>query len=143
MNGVLIRSKLRWFKHGEKPSRYFLNMEKRNYVNKTINQIVENDNTCLTNSKEFFYETTGGFIKTFTRSMRPRIISILIPFLLIQSFQLFQTLNVTALKALLLIKSFLDGALKNSKNEKSPGSDGFSFKFFEFFISDLLWYLLR
>lgn len=34
-------------------------------------------------------------------------------------------------------------ALKNSKNAKSPGSDGFSFEFYKFFSPDLSWFLLR
>ena len=36
MDGVFIRARTRWMEDGEKPSRYFLNMEKINYVNKTI-----------------------------------------------------------------------------------------------------------
>ena len=50
MEGVLVRSKTRWMEEGEKPSRYFLNMEKRNFVNKTIgnNIVKEDDDTVLT-----------------------------------------------------------------------------------------------
>ena len=52
MDGVLVRSKTRWMEDGEKPSKYFLNMEKRNFVNKTISKIVkENDNSVLLDSK--------------------------------------------------------------------------------------------
>ena len=28
--GSILRSKVRWFEHGEKPSKYFLGLEKRN-----------------------------------------------------------------------------------------------------------------
>ena len=35
-NGILIRAKSRWMKDGEKNTRYFMNLEKRNYLNKTI-----------------------------------------------------------------------------------------------------------
>ena len=45
MEGVLIRSKTRWIEEGEKQSRYFLNMEKRKMINKTISSVVRDDNT--------------------------------------------------------------------------------------------------
>ncbi len=35
---------------GEKPSRYFLNMEKRNFVNKTISNIVKEDGSTINDS---------------------------------------------------------------------------------------------
>ena len=33
-NGVIIRSRARWNEHGEKSSKYFLNLEKRNRIKK-------------------------------------------------------------------------------------------------------------
>ena len=40
--GILIRSKARWYmnyEEGEKNTKYFLNLEKRNYSNKTISKL--------------------------------------------------------------------------------------------------------
>lgn len=34
--GHMIRSRARWIEEGEKPSKYFCNLESRNYLNKTI-----------------------------------------------------------------------------------------------------------
>ena len=56
MDGVMIRSRTRWFEHGEKPSKYFLNLEKRNFVDKSIKKIVKNDGTTLTSSKDILSE---------------------------------------------------------------------------------------
>ena len=36
LQGLIIRSKSNWVEQGEKPTRYFLNLESRNYLNKTI-----------------------------------------------------------------------------------------------------------
>ena len=33
-NGLILRSKTRWTEKGEKPTKYFFNMEKRNYSRK-------------------------------------------------------------------------------------------------------------
>ena len=37
--GACLRSKARWFEWGERSSKYFLNLEKRNYQNKYINKL--------------------------------------------------------------------------------------------------------
>ena len=34
--GIIIRARARWHEHGEKSSKYFLNLEKRNHVKKTL-----------------------------------------------------------------------------------------------------------
>ena len=40
----MIRSKCNWVEHGEKCSRYFLNLDKYNYEKKTITMLNVNDN---------------------------------------------------------------------------------------------------
>ena len=36
LNGMMMRSKDNWIEYGEKPSKYFCSLEKRNYVNKML-----------------------------------------------------------------------------------------------------------
>ena len=54
MRGVLIRTKARWIEDGEKPSKYFCNLEKRNYVNKTVTRIVDDNGIEITDQKNHF-----------------------------------------------------------------------------------------
>ena len=39
VEGIIIRSRARWHEHGEKNSKYFLNLEKRNHVRKHIRKL--------------------------------------------------------------------------------------------------------
>ena len=39
-NGAIIRSKAKWIEYGEKNSKYFLNLEKRNYRAKYIKKVM-------------------------------------------------------------------------------------------------------
>ena len=59
---VIFRSKCRWVEKGKRPTKYFFNLEKRNYNMKTItelqiddNQIVKEEDKIL-ETKEKFYE---------------------------------------------------------------------------------------
>ena len=39
VEGIIIRARVRWHEHGEKNSRYFLNLEKRNNIKKHIRKL--------------------------------------------------------------------------------------------------------
>ena len=39
MQGLLTRTRAKWIEEGEKPSRYFCSLEKRNYIEKNITKI--------------------------------------------------------------------------------------------------------
>ena len=46
LKGACIRSRADWLEHGEKPSKFFLNLENKNRMNKNITEIkVEEDKT--------------------------------------------------------------------------------------------------
>ena len=61
--GAILRSKSRWYEQGERNTRYFFNLEKRNYCNKTVTKLKRNDNTYTNNQfqilqeEKVFYET--------------------------------------------------------------------------------------
>ena len=39
VKGIILRSRARWHEHGEKNSRYFLNLEKRNHIKKHVRKL--------------------------------------------------------------------------------------------------------
>ena len=43
LEGVMLRSRCRYEDLGEKPTAYFLNLEKRNFTNKVITKIIDDD----------------------------------------------------------------------------------------------------
>ena len=40
IEGIVVRARARWHEHGEKSSKYFLNLEKRNNIKKTCKEII-------------------------------------------------------------------------------------------------------
>ena len=49
---TMFRSKARWFEKGEKPTKYFFNMEKRNYDRRIVKELKDENDQILTNFKE-------------------------------------------------------------------------------------------
>ena len=39
VEGIIVRSRARWHEHGEKKSKYFFNLEKRNHIKKHIRKL--------------------------------------------------------------------------------------------------------
>ena len=133
MEGVLIRSKTRWMEQGKKPSKYFLNMEKRNCVNRSISRVVTDNNSVLTSScsvlneaRLFFYKKLYSSSDTNDRANLQHLFSI-------YDSAVLSNLTRDRLEGPLSYQEILN-ALKRSKNGKSPGSDGFSFEIFKFFF---------
>ena len=112
-------------------SRFFLNLENRNRVNKSINEIKIDEDTTISNQKEIlktvknFYEDLYKRKETNTQ---------------IEEKDLLPTQLTLAEQQLLdseLTKAEIDQALTQQKNNKSPGIDGYSAEFFKKFWAQL------
>ena len=60
VEGIIVRSRARWHEHGEKNSKYFLNLEKRNSIKKHIRKLcisgtISIDPFQITNAQKSFY----------------------------------------------------------------------------------------
>ena len=56
IEGIIIRSKARWYLEGEKNSRYFCNLEKHHYTEKLMPKIILEDNTEIEDQNEIINE---------------------------------------------------------------------------------------
>ena len=59
--GSILRSKAKYVEEGEKISKYFLNMEKRNYNNKYMKTIVNSDGLTVNNLPKILEEQVNFF----------------------------------------------------------------------------------
>ena len=119
----MFRSRCRYENLGEKPSGYFLNLEKRNFTNKVITKIIEeNGQECLSTDKILNSQ------KTYFKNLYSE--NIIIDDTPIESKIGENSTRLADNEAELLegdIKySELAEALKNMKNLKTPGNDGFT-----------------
>ena len=144
LQGALIRSKSQWMEFGEKPTKYFCNLEKNNYINKAISKLVlENGNTIfdqseILNQQQIFYENlyTSKInlnerkhtdMKTFiARNCSEKLRDN-------EKFDLDNEFTENEVKL----------AIQHMKNGKTPGSDGLPVEFYKFFWGDIRPYLIN
>ena len=128
--GAMIRSKARWCEQGERSTRYFFNLEKRNHSNKYITKL-RVENRTLTSPDEILNEEHRYYERLYTSSRTnpndPR-------------FDVF--FDSSTLPVLKLSPNQADGcdglltkeecyvSLKSFCKGKSPGTDGLTAEFY-------------
>ncbi len=69
VKGIILRSKVQWIEEGNKPTKFFASIEKRNYINKLINKVnihdtvVRNQATILKELETFYKNLYTSKIK--------------------------------------------------------------------------------
>jgi len=66
-NGIIVRARARWHEHGERSTKYFLNLEDRNHAKKHIRKLVING-AIITNPYQILSKKT--FMTTCTKLKR-------------------------------------------------------------------------
>ena len=134
--GTILRSKVRWHEHGERNTRYFYGLEKRNYEKKTTTKLKLSDGS-FTNDQSKILQEQMHFYKTLYTSTKHGPATSNDP---LRSF----SENISPLEnddMLSCEGKVTQGecfkALNEFKNEKSPGTDGFQAEFYRHFWKEL------
>ena len=64
----MIRAKAKWLKDAEKNTKYFFNLEKRNYTNKTIQQLINDKGDTMTDFKEVLAEERSFYKSLYSKN---------------------------------------------------------------------------
>ena len=138
--GVMLRSRCRFEELGEKPSGYFLNLENRNFMDKVINKLVDINGDEYNNSADILNLQKQYYHDLYKDEIR--IDDVTINDLIGENSCKLDNEESNNLEGEITYEE-LGNALKNMKNSKSPGMDGFTAEFFKFFWIDLGKFILR
>ena len=140
LEGLMIRSRAIWVDQGEKVTKYFCNLENRNYVSKCMPNLIKEDGSTTTSEKEVLNETKDFYEKLYkARNVKDINLNQVLPQ---PDIPKLSNDEKQSLEGPISIDEILK-SLKNMKNNKSPGSDGFTAEFFKFFWKDLGEFLVR
>jgi hypothetical protein len=139
VDGMIIRSRAKWLGDGEKNSKYFCNLEKRNFVQKAMCFIQKDNGETIHDSKSITSEAKS-FYETLYASKETDILDEAIDTNL--EHPTLTNEERDSLEGLITLQELLV-AVKNLNNDKSPGSDGYTAEFFKFFFKDVGVFLLR
>ena len=130
--GIIIRSRAQWVESGERNTKYFLNLEKRNKTNNVIHKLKTANDNVVTKNIHILSELREFYANLYTSdNVNPTVI-----------FGEGSIGNHTKLES--HEADCCDGpltnidcisALKSLTNGKSPGSDGLSVDFYKHFWS--------
>ena len=132
--GIIVRSRVQWVEDGEKRTKYFLNMEKRNQIKKSVKKLVinkdevENPHLILRELKRYFMHKYSRKVNVNPESCDLFLDTIATPVLTQNDLQLCEGL---------ITEGEVYTALTSMKNNKSPGNDGLSKEFYICFYPEL------
>ena len=141
IQGIMVRAKIKWAEEGEKPTRYFCSLESRNYVNKTIPKVQQENGNTIKTQEEILKEVQKFYSNLYAPQNSEKDIN---------DQDILKNLQHPVLTN--IESSNLEGeitadeisnVLRNMKNNKSPGSDGFTVEFFKFFFKDFKHFIRR
>ena len=134
VNGIKIRSKCEWYEHGEKSSKFFLNLEKSRAIQGQVRTVIYND-------KETNDETEiNNYIYSFFNYLYKETLSFssnnLETFLNTISFPKLTKENSKTLDGGITENELLI-ALQSMESNKSPGNDGLTKEFYITFWNEI------
>ena len=129
LKGELVRSRIQWLIEGEKPSKYFCNLKKKNYFTKTIRSVqLENGSQVL--HQEDILKCVGQYYQRLFKNNDNQLANM-------DLFKTFENAHIKKncsknLGEPINIKELSD-VLKKMKNNKTPGIDGITSQFLKVF----------
>ncbi|MCG7876954.1 MAG: reverse transcriptase family protein, partial [Candidatus Thiodiazotropha endolucinida] len=140
MEGVLLRSRCRYEDLGEKPTKYFLNLESRNFTSKVISKLTNEHGDDFTDTSDILNYQKSYFNTLYSETVN--VDDITIAEQIGQNPRKLSHDDSLNLEGEITYAELLN-ALKKMQNCKSPGNDGFTSEFFKFFWSDMGVFILR
>ena len=127
---IVIRARARWHKHGERSSKYFLNLEKRNHVKKHMRKLkisgsIKTDPFNILSEQKLFYQdlyTSKNIKVDSTQTAKSFLSNLDIPTLTEE-----QKLSCEGK----ITPEECAAVLENFKSNKYPGNDGIPVEFYK------------
>lgn len=140
LQGSKIRSRAKWIQEGEKVTKYFCNLENRNFTSKSMTKLQQSNGNIINSQEEIIRETLLFYKKLYSQKENLQID-------LKNHASLTETQKLTENQKIAIETPITYTEMKNNlktmSNNKSPGLDGFTVEFYKFFWTDIGHFLVR
>ena len=123
---AIFRSKIKWYKEGEKSSKYFFNLEKSKYNKKVMKSTFLADGSKTKDSKKILKEQSNFYSRLYTSDENVEFN------VQVKNLPVLSNRDKESLDKPITLED-LAHALKNCKNNKTPGCDGLPVEFYKVF----------
>ena len=128
-SGAQIRSRAQWIEEGERPTKYFFNLENKNQTKKTITELTSPTGECLTTNKQILGELRRFYQSLYKAEKTDKHAQDL---LLAKLSKSLSEVERESLEHELSYSECFE-ALNSMAKNKSPGNDGFPMEFYSHF----------
>ncbi len=136
VKGAILRSKVKRIEEGERNSTFFLNMEKRNAINKAIVKLETERGLLIENQTEILEECRNFYQKIYTQPSGEDIEEDLLSDFFIDNNPKLGETEKKLCEGLLTMEECIH-TVKSMANGKSPGTDGLTVEFYKHFWSKI------
>ncbi len=143
MKGIIARAKVKGIKEGEKCTKYFCSLERRNYNEKLMFNLQNSEGETISKTSDIVNEQYKFYSNLY--KVDPNVSDHHLDNFLTDENPYLNKLTEDERNECDSLLSYEECGkyLKQMKNNKSPGSDGFTTEFYKFFWADIGIYLFR
>jgi len=145
--GAMLRSKLQQYEQGDKPTKFFLGLEKSRAANKTINKLVTDNGSVITDHKKILKEQSNFYKKLYRSSLKQDPDSKENRELELEKLFNNPSPKVNCEQKRELVNPITENEIwniiKNSPKNKSPGTDGLTNEFYQKFWPHIKNYVMK
>lgn len=130
----MTRTRVKWDGEGERPSKFFLNLEKKNYDSKTMTELFDKDGSIITDPEEILHFEKSHFSARFgpVTPISAPLQRGLEDLFLTPAIHPVSDLDKQVLNSDISLEE-MEEAVHRMKNGKAPGCDGFPTEFYKKF----------
>ena len=139
--GIILHSKASWYEHGEKSSKYFLNLEKRSKAKSHLQKIINSDGHEVCDETEIRQKLKQFYSSLHKRRSNKTVDECMSYLANISLSKLTDEEKLSCEGKLTKNECWI--ALSSMGNNKSPGNNGLSKEFYICFLDEIHNYLLE
>jgi len=141
IKALMRRARAEYYEEGEKPTKFFMDLERKNYTNKLITKL-NVDDRVVEDPKEILEEQKKYYETLYSSKLKGDTVQITKLFLNKRGVKKLSDIQRQKCEGMITEMEAI-AVIKNMKNNKTPGTDGLPAEFYKIFWHEVKPFLIR